>query len=481
MILRPYQSAAVANVLADPTTRPCLVAPTGSGKTVMGVAVAERMQRRTLWIAHRRELIHQAAAKLPGAGLILAGEKPSDAMIQVASIQTYIRRDPLADVGLVVIDEAHHVRAESYQSLRVQHPDACFLGLTATPFRLDGRGLGTFFGRLVVAATTKQLCDDGTLAKPRVFSHPPPDLKGVRVAHGEYDAAGLAEKLNTQEHIGDMVKTWQDRANGGRTVIYAVTIEHSRAICAAFAAAGIAAEHVDGDTPYEERADILARLRDGATRVVSNCMVLTEGWDLPALEVCVLARPTKSLNLYLQMIGRVMRRTEGKPGAIIIDHSGNYDEHGPPLQTLEYSLDDDRRVKRAPNDDVEKTWTCPRCRCVNSLEATRCVECGEENPAFARERDAGVKVGVIHGEGDLVERDDEERVRYVTVHGRVIRADKVPTADREVVFRSLLAQADQRGYKRGWAAYRYKDLFGVWPSNRFSRTVTRSPADAAPF
>lgn len=474
--LRPYQAAAVDDVLADPSSRPCLVAPTGSGKTVMGVAIAERLGRRTLWIAHRRELIHQAAAKLHGAGLILAGEKQTDALVQVASIQTYTRRDPLLDVGLIVIDEAHHVRADSYQSLRVLHPDAHFLGLTATPFRLDGRGLGTFFGRIVVAATQKQLCEDGTLATPRVFSHPPPDLKGVRVVHGEYNEGDLSAKLNTQEHIGDVVKTWHDRANGGRTVVYAVTIEHSRAICAAFNRAGVAAEHVDGDMPYDLRADILMRLRDGVTKVVSNCMVLTEGWDLPALEVCVMARPTKSLCLYLQMLGRIMRRTEGKAGAVIIDHAGNYDEHGPPLQELEYSLDDDKRVTRRDEDDVEATWTCGVCRCVNSSDTDVCVECGAP-----RVRIGPKKGGVVHAPGELVERDPAEVVRYVTVNGKVMRADKCSSADREAAFHAFLRIAAERGYKRGWASYRYRDAFGVWPSNRFSRTPPRTTSDAIPF
>ena len=297
--LRDYQRSAVDRLKTVLHRRPILVAPTGSGKTTVAVALVEELGVPTLWLAHRKELIDQAAGHLARLGLwpgrILAGYPPEPfAQVQVASVQTLVRR-AMPPAKLVVIDEAHHVTLGSSYSQVIEHyPNTHVLGLTATPFRLDGRGLGDVFGELIVAAYADELCEAGVLHDPRVYAGKAPDLRHVKIAMGDYALGELSKRTNTEELNADIVQTWLEKSPGRRTVAFAVDIAHSQAIVEAFRAAGVPAEHLDGKVARSEREAVLERLRGGQTLIVSNCMVLTEGWDLPALETAIVARPTAS-------------------------------------------------------------------------------------------------------------------------------------------------------------------------------------------
>lgn len=496
MILRDYQQRAVENVIAAMDRRPILVAPTGSGKTVMATALVEQLGVSTLWLAHRKELIDQAAKRLEAHGLvcgiIMAGYAPMPlAQVKVASVQTLIRRDkPPAD--LIVIDECHHATADSYQSILDAYPEVPIVGLTATPFRLDGRGLGDLFGELVVAAYPHELCEDGVLHRPKVWASKSPDLRGVKVIAGDYSIGALAERTNTQELNADIVATWLKRAAGRRTVAFAVDVAHSKAITAAFRQAGVAAGHIDGSTPRDERDAILARLARGETLVVSNCMVLTEGWDLPALECAIIARPTASLNLHLQMIGRVMRAADGKDGAIVLDHAGNHHVHGLVTRRLNYSLNGEKVGHSEPLG----LRRCQACGLLFELHEPACPECGWEPSAEDRQRE---RPG-IHAPGELTQFDDEsfeyrrqiwnlieaerEAMGYregwsffrfkerfgeppvvVEIDGVVELIDltRATLDEKRAVYQRLLSVARERGFADGWAAHRYRETFGCWP------------------
>ncbi|WP_428937791.1 DEAD/DEAH box helicase [Fontivita pretiosa] len=489
--LRDYQRRAVERVRCALDRRPILVAPTGSGKTVMATALVEQWSKPTLWLAHRKELIDQAAHRLRAHGLsvgiIMAGHAPEPAaQVQVASVQTLARRDkPHAE--LIVIDECHHATAQTYGEILDCYPDAHRVGLTATPFRLDGRGLGDLFGELVVAATTKDLCDSGILHAPKVWCSKSPDLRGVKVIAGEYSLGALAKRTNTTELNADVVASWVKRAEGRRTVAFAVDVEHSRAIAAAFGCAGIAAEHLDGATPRDQRDAILARLASGQTQIVCNCMVLTEGWDLPALECAIIARPTASLNLHLQMIGRVMRACDGKDGAIVLDHAGNHHVHGLVTRRLDYSLDGDTRVGHEQPLGIRR---CQQCGLMFDTQLPACPECGWVPVAAERERP------IIHGAGELHEFDDssfeyrrqvwnlieaermamgyrqgwslyrfQERfgVMPVLANGELIDPHHATQEQKRSVFEHLAEVASTRGFNPGWASHRFRDLFGHWP------------------
>jgi superfamily II DNA or RNA helicase len=245
----------------------------------MGTFVVQTTGYRTLWLAHRRELIKQARESLRkngihDIGVIAAGHLENRAAtVQVASVQTLARR-VVPNVDLVVIDEAHHATASQYAKVLNTLPHARVLGLTATPFRLDGAPLGDIFTHLEIAAYPDQLCDDGTLVEPIVYAPDVPDLEGVRVRMGDYSATGMAAAMDRPRIVGNIVETWRRLAAGKRTVVFAVNVPHSQHIVEAFREAGVQAEHLDGNTSKADRDATLARLKSGGTQVVSNCMVL---------------------------------------------------------------------------------------------------------------------------------------------------------------------------------------------------------------
>jgi superfamily II DNA or RNA helicase len=439
--LRDYQRRAVEGVVAALDRRPILVSPTCSGKTLMATALVEELGLPTLWLAHRKELVDQAARRLEaqglGVGVILAGHAPMPlARVQVASVQTLVRRE-MPHAELIVADEAHHFTAVTHKQILDSYPNAYRVGLTATPFRLDGRGLGDLFGELIIAATTKQLCDQGVLHAPKVWCSKAPDLRGMKIIAGDYSLGALSKRTNTAELNADIVQTWLKHAAGLRSVVFAVDIEHSRAITVAFQQAGIAAEHLDGATPLDERDAILARLAAGRTQIVSNCMVLTEGWDLPALQCAIIARPTASLNLHLQMVGRVMRASDGKSGAIVLDHAGNHHVHGLATRSLKYSLDGSARVG---HDEPTGIRRCQACGLIFDSEMPACPECGWTlPPPQERERPS------LHGTAELSEFDDSS-FEY-----------------RQQVWNLIEAEREAMGYREGWSSYRFNERFGVMP------------------
>jgi superfamily II DNA or RNA helicase len=508
MELRPYQRTTIDEVKAALGRRPILVAPTGAGKSVMGARLVQELARPTLWLAHRKELIEQAADHLERLGLVTgiikAGVPPMPlAPVQVASVSTLARRTSggvfrlpgLCDsapssIGLIVIDECHHATADSYREIIERYEGVPVVGLTATPFRLDGHGLGDLFGELVVAATTAELCRAGYLHSPKVWAGKSPDLRGVKVTGGDYNLGQLARRVNTAELTGDIVAEWQKRAAGRRTVAFAVDVDHSRQIAAAFAAAGIPAEHLDGGMKDADREAVLSHLASGRTLIVSNCMVLTEGFDLPALECAIIARPTASLNLHLQMVGRIMRSSAGKDGAIVLDHAGNHHIHGLVTRPLEYHLDGRKRTGESEPLGLRR---CKRCGLFFELTVYACPECGWVPTAeeCRRRREPGVS-----GSGDLAPFDDSTleyrcevwdlieaereamgyregwsvhrfRERFgvdpVVAGGELIDPLAADGEQKRAVYARLVETAAMKGFKSGWAAHQYRRVFGVWP------------------
>jgi DNA repair protein RadD len=224
---------------------------------------------------------------------------------------------------IIVVDEAHHVRARTYMRILELYPNAIVIGLTATPVRGDGRGRGNVFEVPVECPSVAELIDAGYLVGTKVYAPSLPDLRGVRVERDDYVEAQLAQRMDNAKLVGDAVEHWLRFAERRQTVVFATTVAHSLHIRDEFRRAGVLAEHIDGTTPTEERDAILARLAAGQVEVVCNAMVLTEGWDQPSVSCLVLARPTKSLGLYRQMVGRALRPAPGKTDALILDHTAS--------------------------------------------------------------------------------------------------------------------------------------------------------------
>jgi DNA repair protein RadD len=480
--LRPYQSEVIARYNAEVAAgrRRCLmVAPTGAGKTVIAgaiVAAAASTGGRVLFLAHRRELVQQASAKLHAVGvdhgIIQAGfpTRPGE-RVQIASIQTLharavrSNRIEMPPADLVVVDEAHHARATTYGRILAAYPDAIILGLTATPCRGDGRGLGNIFDSIIECPPIAELITAGFLVPTKVFAPSRPDLDGVRIQAGDYVESQLAGRMDTPRLVGDIVEHKLRHAKHRRTVVFATGVAHSVHIRDEFRRAGVLAEHIDGATPVEERDEIVAKLSAGTIDVVTNAMVLTEGWDCPEVSCLVLARPTKQMGLYRQMVGRVLRPAPGKNDAIILDHAGAVFEHGFVDEPVTWTLDSDRRAENPMHASrtqgrARELTTCPKCSAVR-LEGLPCTACGWRPQPKPKAFDVA--------DGDLGQVDRQRKVTAQTYGPQ----------ERASMHAQLVWIAQERGYKRGWAAHKFKERFGSWPTARNINPVRPDEATRA--
>ena len=470
--LRDYQSEVIAKAgaaVASGKRRAIIVAPTGSGKTIVAADIirgAVAKYKNVLVLAHRREIISQTSDKLHrlgiSHGIIQAGFSPRPLeRVQVASIATLwtraFRSEALArpPVDLLVIDECHHCPAATYRKIIDNYPDAVLIGLTATPCRGDGRGLGGIFDIIVESPQVSALIDMGHLVKTRVYAPVDPDLKGVKTVQGDYHEGQLGDRMDRPKLIGDIVTHWHKYGERRKTVAFAVNVQHSIHIRDEFIKSGVRAEHIDGTTPKPERDAVLARLASGETELVSNCMVLTEGWDMPAVSCCILARPTKKMGLYRQMIGRILRPADGKADAIVLDHSGAVFRHGFVEDHVEWTLDPERRAENPTHnarvhEAGSRLLECTQCGTLR-VAGLACGHCGFLPKRPPRD--------VPFRDGELGRVDRERRV-----HGHLY-----DPATRQQWYAMLYAIEQQRGYKPdngnkpGWARVNYKEKFGSWP------------------
>ncbi len=414
--LRPYQTRAVEDVLAAfeaGHVRVLVHAPTGAGKTVIFAALAARFHAErgnVLVVAHRRELLAQAAEKLTAAGLpnvvIYRGERDRAALAGATCVVAAIQVrdfDQLREIlspSLVIVDEAHHTPAKSYARLLDLFPGACHVGATATPWWGKGKGLGGYFQTIVAAATTRELTELGHLARVRMFTHPHTlrdlDLRGVATSGDDFKVSALSERVDRATLLGDIVAHWQSHAHGARTLCFAASVQHSRHIVERFRAAGVPAEHLDGDTPDEDRRAILARLRAGTTHVVSNYAVLTEGFDEPSVGCIVLARPTLQARVYLQAVGRGLR-VEGDKGAVVVlDHAGSCLAFGFPDDDRAVSLEVSNEADTGKRAGLAPVRRCPACGLMVPAAVRECPECSLTlREAVPTEEPSGVLVEAL--------------------------------------------------------------------------------------
>jgi superfamily II DNA or RNA helicase len=353
MELRPYQIEVknkVYNSLKAGNKHILLQLPTGAGKTILFTSIAkEAIEKggKTVWVlVHRKELIDQTIQKAAKYGLQFSVIQQDYAyrpfvQYQVASVQTLVRR--LDNINyppdLIITDECHHSLAESYKKIYAKYPASFHIGVSATPIRTNGEGFVDIFDDIVCGPSVKKLIVDGWLVKPRIFAHPLTfDLSKVKITAGDYNEKALYEAYKDNFTYGNLVESWRSKAECKKTVVFAINVEHSKSIINAYTKENIPAEHIDGTTPKSERDAIIRRFRDGTTLVLSNVGIVTEGFDLPDIEAVQLVRPTKSLGLYLQIVGRGLRPANNKAEAIILDHSNSIFAHGFPDQDRIWTL-----------------------------------------------------------------------------------------------------------------------------------------------
>lgn len=521
---RDYQETAIdaaRTLIGNGTKRILINAPTGAGKTVIAAGVVQlavAKGKTVLFLAHRRELIDQTVSKLVDAGVlnfgvIMAGNRLCNAAapVQVASIQTLIRRE-LPPADLVIIDEAHRSASRSYLSMLANYPRAAVLGLSATPERLDGKGLDDIFSDMIVVETIPNLIEQGYLVKPICYAGPTADLSGVRIKRGDYDEQQLAEAMDKPKLVGDIVATWMRLAKGRQTVAFASSVAHADHIAAEFRAAGVSAAMVSGETKKTEREAVIADWKAGHIQVVANAMIFTEGFDYPELEACILARPTKSVSLFLQCVGRIMRPAPGKADAMVLDHAGCCRMHGPPHIDRAWALEGMAARRKKDKDDGGNLRECEACAMLYEAEpklwlaetqpnlrdafkdkagailrgATKhramdacpgcstahCIVCGSAFVPKAAQRDIdgiawesfafcpSCRAHYVDVTPHMITEPSEAVVPEGTDDDLVKLGDEVPI--NVVVlneYKRLIHEAKQHGRKRGWAYWRLREKY----------------------
>ena len=386
-ILHDYQEDMIQRArLALRTNNSILLqSPTGSGKTVLASTMlgrASQKKLRSFFICHRSELIDQTARTFDEVGIpygyIASGYRADPFQpVQICSIQTLARRyDKVAKPDLAVWDECHHLGAKSWATVHSFYENAKHVGLTATPERLDGKGLKEQFSNMVKGPSVAWLIKNGYLADYKMFAPSRPDLAKVHTKMGDYERSELAHAMDNSTITGDAIKHYQRLTPGKRAVVFAVSIKHSQHIAEQFKLNGIMATHIDGTTPKAERKMAIARFRSGTVKVLCNVEIVGEGFDLPDIEAAILLRPTQSTALYLQQIGRALRVKSDGSKAIILDHAGNHMRHGLPDDDREWTLEGHKRKgRKQEQENLVAIRQCPKCYFVHK-PLPICPGCG---------------------------------------------------------------------------------------------------------
>lgn len=445
--LRPRQVRAIEDVRSayrNGFRAPVLVAPTGFGKThTTAVIVRSSIERgnRVWFMAHLREILDDTSRKLSAEGIrhghIMAGHI-TDPMhkVQVVSVQTAARRlHRLQKPNLLIVDEAHLAVADTYRKVIEGCDNPTLLLLTATPERLDGRGLGEIADTIVPTCSTQDLIDEGLLAPIRYFAPQVHDLSGIATVAGDYSRSGLAAKLDKPAIIGSAVDHYRKLAHGRPTIAFCCSIEHAEHTAAQFTAAGYRAVAVSGESDTTERRQALADLRAGRVDVVCNCALWVAGVDAPNVSCIILLAPTKSLTKYLQSVGRGLRTADGKQDVIILDHANLAMMHGLPTEAREWSLEGSRASKRKRDPEDISVKQCPKCFAVLRSIVRQC-HCGHMWQAQAR--------SIEQQEGELIEVDPA-----------LMRRQRAREQAGAKSLEDLIALGASRGYKNpaAWARH----------------------------
>jgi superfamily II DNA or RNA helicase len=456
--LREYQQELVGRIrdaFRRGIRRALVVAPTGAGKTTVFSYIshgASKKGNRVMITVHRSELIDQASKTLRAFGvphgIISAGRSMNlSECVQVASVQTLAKRLHVFKPDLIIEDEAHHCISASWLKIRAANPQARILGFTATPERLDGKGLGAVFDEMILGPSVSWLIENGHLCKPRYFAPPVvADLSRIHMRGGDFAKDELAAVMDSKMIIGDAVDHYRRICPGAPAIAFCVSVDHAKHTAAQFQEAGFRAATIDGSMDRDARRDIVAALADGRIHVMTSCEIVSEGFDIPLVTAAILLRPTASLGLHLQQIGRVLRPAPGKDRAIILDHVGNCGRHGYAETEREWSLEGRAKGKRAKQESSVEMRQCPHCYLCHE-PAPVCPECGHVYEIQRRELETVA--------GELVEIDPE-------IERRERKKEQGACQSME----DLIALGRKRGMRNpaGWARY-------VWQARQNRRSA----------
>ncbi len=473
VVLRDYQLQLLTGLRTALKThrRVCAVLPTGAGKGQIIGAIAQGAAakgRRVLVLAHRSELIEQLSGTLRAWGLepdlIAPGHPFEGRQVAVGSVQTVARRlEQLQAPDLIIQDEAHHLVAGNlWGQIISAWPSAHLVGTTATPERLDGKGLGVeaggFFEALVLGPSAAELVEQGWLARSQVYSWP--SAKGnvpkgqnlqdpgslLRRPQGEFDLKQAAQVFGNRAAIGDAISHYRRRLHPATAIVFCCTTAHAEQLAGAFRGSGFRAAAVSGTTPAALRRRLIAGLGTGEVEVLTSCMLISEGTDIPSVGGAILLRPTASLSLYLQMVGRALRPAPGKAGAVILDHVGNAHRHGLPTEERTWTLAG-RRRRQGVSIPIKD---CPHCFCSCPSAAQHCPDCGHLFLAGEREEQRR-ELQQLEGELALFSGRARHRPKPSQPNQQRPRPQSPSAGCRSL--EELLKREQERGYKPGWARH----------------------------
>lgn len=448
--LRPNQAAGVAAIRAAYATgkkAPLFVAPCAFGKTVVFSFIAHNAKGNVLIIAHRGELIDQISTALSQFSVdhdfIVAGHRSGNRNgakpVIIASQQTLIKRLPnLKDApSLIVIDEAHHCTAQNTLGKILQaFPASKVLGVTATPCRLSGEGLGDIFDCMVIGPTTAELTEQGYLTPARIFSPPTVDTSGLHIQAGDFKTNEATALMDKPKITGDAVSHYLKHAAGQPFVAFCTSIEHAQHVAQSFRVNGIDAVCIHGQLDRDVRKGIDTDFRAGRITGLCSVDLVSEGYDVTGIVCGIMLRPTASRGLHIQQIGRCLRLHPGKTHAIILDHVGNTQRHGLPTEPQAWTLEG--RVKRSKAKPlVLSPRICPQCWAAMPSGSLECSECHYAFPVESR----------------MVEQIDGELVEWIT--SKTVKPEHIEEWQCKTLadWKQL---ARKRGYHSSWADRRYE-------------------------
>lgn len=448
--LRPYQEKLVEDIrdqIRSGNNRILVWAVTGAGKTAIAAHIVRSAydKGKTVYFnCHRKELIYQTSEAFNKNDIphsfVAAGMNynPSDS-VQICSVPTLYRRiDGVKTPDIIIWDETHFLGAKSWTDIFNKFPNSIHIGLSATPCRSDRKGLGDYYNVIVKGPSYSELMDLGFISRYKYYAPQIPDLSHVKTSMGDFNIADLAAEMNKPKLVGDAVREYKKLCDGKKAIIFAVNVEHSKSICDEFNLAGIPALHIDGTIDAQSRKKIISDFRSGRIKVLVNCEILTTGFDIPDIDACFLMRPTQSLALYIQMVGRALRPADGKPHAIIIDMAGNVTRHGLPDDDREWSLEG--LPKRNKKNNEPSIKICEQCFAANENFSRFCTNCGHEFKVKPRSE-------IKKEDGDLVEVDK-----------LLLKKHKKQEQAMAKTLDELVELGKKRGYKnaRYWAESIYK-------------------------
>jgi superfamily II DNA or RNA helicase len=474
-VLRPYQEAAVSHLWEafGNKEKIVLAAPTGAGKTALAARIfvqAREQKLRVAFCVPFLSLIDQTYEAFSSEGIperemsLVQADNPLQDYskpVQICSVDTLVRRKNLPEVDIVIFDEAHR-QSKLYKRWMDECPNVKFAGLSATPW---ARGMADVWDRLIIVSTTRELIDQKYLCDYKYYAPSSPDLSGVSIVAGDYHEGELGTAMNKPELVADIINTWKEKAENRPTLAFCVNREHAREVQYQFLQAGIQCGYVDAYTSVSDRKDLINQLKKGDLKVIVNIGTMTTGVDAPFLSCIIMARPTKSEMLFLQIIGRGLRTHQTKQHLLILDHSDTGLNLGLPctihhtsLRTGKVSKEAKAADKEAAKEKSNKPHKCVSCNHLHDRMLMVCPSCGHIRKRIS---------DVIMREGYLTELSRDGSQKAIIGVDRAIRQDW---------YSGLLYICMERGYAQGWAAHKWKEKFGGFPDNY--NKIAKPPSNA---